>query len=371
MTTPPTPHTLRWIDDARSGWLELLDQTCLPGQIVYLRLDKLEPVCEAIGMLRVRGAPAIGVAAAYGFLIGLRERLFDHAAADQNQLAAAAEQVRNTLVQTRPTAVNLAWAANQMHALAAECIRQQASPEHILHALLEHAAQLHNDDVRSCLAIGQAGLHLIQPDSTILTHCNAGALATCGIGTATAPIYLANSHGLRPAVLCDETRPLLQGARLTAWELTQAGIPATILCDSMAAAAMALRKVHAVIVGADRIAANGDTANKIGTYALAIAAKHHNIPFYVAAPASTFDLACPAGHAIPIEQRMPAEVRGFGPTQWAAPLADTWNPAFDITPAELVCAFITDRGLIQPPYQTAIPAALGPVSTRQPPVPDA
>lgn len=318
------PQALEWVGDATTGHLRLIDQTQLPGQTTWIDCHDVQTVWQAIKQLSVRGAPAIGIAAAYGCVIG----------AQAGQFAEAADH----LATSRPTAVNLFWALDRMRRVGSD----QPGP------LLEEATAIHEEDRRMCRAIGEHALSLIKADSALLTHCNAGALATGGIGTATAPMYLAHEQGMPIRVFADETRPLLQGARLTAWELGEAGIDVTLICDDMAGRVMREGKVDLVITGADRIAANGDAANKIGTYALAVLAKHHGLPFYVAAPSSTFDLSLESGDQIPIEQRDPAEIiNGFGkPT--APDNAKTYNPAFDVTPAEMITAIITERGIIQP-----------------------
>lgn len=329
--------TLEWIGDARSGFLRLLDQTRLPTEVTYLDCHDVQSVWDAIKRLSVRGAPAIGVAAAYGCVIG----------SQHGNLVSAADH----LAASRPTAVNLFWAVDRMKRAAAQ---PGTTPE----SLLAEAKLIHHEDVEMCKRIGGYGLPLIKELSGrlknasavpgVLTHCNAGALATAGIGTATAPMYLAKQAGIPFAVFADETRPLLQGARLTAFELQAADIDVTLICDDMAAHTMRNGRIQMVITGADRIAANGDAANKIGTYNLAVLAHHHSIPFYVAAPTSTFDLATPDGSHIPIEERAAEEItEGFG--KRTAPIGiKTFSPAFDVTPSELITALITDRGLIQP-----------------------
>lgn len=322
------------------GWapdhgVRFLDQTLLPTQERFLEVYSVEEVAEAIRMLRVRGAPLIGVAAAMGATLAAR-----NVAAGESPAAtlAAALAACDLLESTRPTAVNLAWALARMRTAA----RRTAGVG--LHAaLLAEANAIWDEDRAMCERIGAAGLPLVPDGALVLTHCNAGALATGGIGTALAPIYHAHALGRRVRVIADETRPLLQGSRLTAWELTNAGIPTTVIADNMAASRLRLGDVTCVIVGADRIAANGDVANKIGTYAVALAAREHGVPFYVAAPRSTFDPATPDGPAIPIEERGQDEVRRVGP---AAERASIWNPAFDVTPAALIRGYITDAGLL-------------------------
>ena len=325
------PKPIAWLGDGRTGQLRLIDQTQLPGRLLHLDCRDVEMVWSAIRRLSVRGAPAIGIAAAYGCVLGAREM----------GLEAAAER----LASSRPTAVNLFWALDRMRAMGSE------DPD----ALLAEARRIHAEDAAMCEAIGRFGLPLIDAGGGVLTHCNAGVLATGGIGTATAPLYLARAAGVEFTVYADETRPLLQGARLTAWELSQAGIDVRLICDSMAAQVMREGRIGRVIVGADRIAANGDTANKIGTYALAVLARYHKVPFYVAAPSSTFDLNCPDGAAIPIEERDPGEVLPTG----APASVQAWNPAFDVTPAELIRGIITERGLIEPISADSIRLTLG------------
>jgi methylthioribose-1-phosphate isomerase len=337
------PATVRWIGGI-DGRLRLLDQTRLPGQAVFVDCRTLEQVVEAIKMLRVRGAPAIGVTAAYGLVIGWagNRRRFRFM---------SLHEVGDVLIAARPTAVNLAWAVRRGIRAAYRRPWNPRRPDReqfVLRRLLTEARAVHREDAAMCAAIGRHGAKLLADGAGVLTHCNAGALATAGMGTALAAIYTAHAAGKRLRVFVDETRPLLQGARLTAWELSRAGVEVTLICDGMAARVMAEGRIDAVIVGADRIAANGDTANKIGTYSAALAAEAHGIPFYVAAPSSTFDLSLPDGSRIPIEQRAAAEVTdGFGrPT--APPGTAVYNPAFDVTPARLITAIITDRGIIRP-----------------------
>jgi len=313
--------------------VRILDQTLLPTEERYLDLATVDAVAEAICALRVRGAPLIGIAAAMGVSLAAR------GGAD----LAGVLQACDALQATRPTAVNLFWALDRVRARAREVAGRGAD----LHpALVAEATAIWNEDRAMCDRIGEAGLSLIPEGATVLTHCNAGALATGGIGTALAPIYQAHRAGRRVSVVADETRPLLQGSRLTAWELTRAGVPTTVIADNMAASRLRRGDITCVIVGADRIALNGDVANKIGTYAVALAARAHRVPFYVAAPRSTFDPATANGAAIPIEERSAAEVRRAGGTIVAASAADVWNPAFDVTPAELVTGYITDAGLL-------------------------
>jgi methylthioribose-1-phosphate isomerase len=338
---------IEWTGDAQ-GHLRLLDQTLLPVETRWLVVRDVPTLYEAIQMLRVRGAPAIGVSAAYGVVLGMQ---VVPATAVASWIAAL-QQVTAHLSTARPTAVNLAWACERMLAAGQQIAKQQPATEWLA-ALLNEAHAIRNEDAAMCRAIGQHGAALLRglklPDEAgILTHCNAGTLAVSEYGTALAPIYKLHESGQRIHVYADETRPLLQGARLTAWELQQAGVPVTVICDNMAAALLRERRVQAVIVGADRIAANGDAANKIGTYGLAILARYHNVPFYVAAPSSTFDLNLATGDGIPIEQRAATEItHGFGRQTVPAGVA-VWNPAFDVTPAELITAIICERGVIAP-----------------------
>jgi len=343
--------TLEWIGDV-DGSLRILDQTRLPREVVYRECHDERAVWEAIKTLQVRGAPAIGIAAAYGVCLGIKS-----APDDEQAFFQRLDEVASYLASSRPTAVNLFWALDRMRRRA-ETLRGQPL-DLIRTALLEEARAIHEEDRALCHAIGRWGESLIEDRSGILTHCNAGGLATAEYGTALAVIYEAVAKGKRVHVFADETRPLLQGARLTAWELKAHGIPVTLICDNMAAEVMKEGKVQAVIVGADRIAANGDTANKIGTYGLAILARYHRIPFYVAAPSSTFDLQLSHGGLIPIEQRDPREVT----SPFGIPIApegiDVYNPAFDVTPAELITAIICEKGVIRPVNKETIAAILG------------
>jgi methylthioribose-1-phosphate isomerase len=321
----------------------IIDQRALPAQCIERELTTLDEVCDAIRTLAVRGAPAIGITGAMGLVVAAAPGAAQTRAEYLTNLKASAESIR----KTRPTAVNLPWALARMTRVA-DATQGDASAIHA--RLREEATAILDEDRAMCRAIGEHGLELIKPGARIATHCNTGALATGGIGTALAPIYLAAERGLKPEVFADETRPLLQGSRLTAWELTQANIPVTILPDSAAASLMREKQIDLVIVGADRIAANGDVANKVGTYALAITAKHHGVPFYVAAPSSTVDPDTATGADIHIEQRHADEVRRTGQTLTAPEAVDVYNPAFDVTPAALITAIITDRGIHRPPY---------------------
>jgi len=344
--------TLEWKGDARHGHLSLIDQTLLPTEKTSIECRTVETVWEAIKVLRVRGAPAIGVAAAYGCVIGACSGHSTDPQATLLQLKQAGDHLRTS----RPTAVNLFWAIDRMERTG-ELVRGQ-SVAAIQDRLLAEAHAIALEDRQMCRAIGRYGATVIQPGDGILTHCNAGGLATADYGTALACIFSAHEQGIPLHVFADETRPLLQGARLTAWELQQRNIPATLICDNMAAQVMREGRIQRVIVGADRIAANGDAANKIGTYGVAVLAHAHNIPFYVAAPSSTFDLSIPDGSHIPIEQRDPREItHGFGKAT-APEGINVYNPAFDVTPSSLITAIITEHGLIQPVNAEAVRAVL-------------
>ncbi len=345
-------QTIRWSGDAATGSLRLIDQTRLPTDYLEIECRDVESVWEAIKMLRVRGAPAIGVAAAYGAVIGARSRGIQDVDAVRRSLNAATKHLRTS----RPTAVNLFWALDRIDAAASDW--HGGGPD-LLDRLLVEAGAIEQEDRAMCREIGRHGAALLAEGQGVLTHCNAGGLATADYGTALAVIFAAHEQGIAVRVFADETRPLLQGARLTAWELQRRGIPVTLICDNMAAQVMKEGKVHLVVVGADRIAANGDTANKIGTYSVALLARAHDIPFYVAAPSSTFDLATPDGTAIPIEQRDPREItHGFG-RQTAPDGIDVYNPAFDVTPAELIAGIITEKGVIRPVNAQTISSMLG------------
>jgi len=337
------PASLRWQGDA-AGHLELVDQTLLPGRLEWIACRDVDTLVEAIQSLRVRGAPAIGIAGAYGVAVAAGEAAREGAAPAEARARLAARCER--LAAARPTAVNLRWAVSRvLDALASLPAGVDAAA--IAGAALAEARAIHAEDERLCAAIGRHGAEIL-PAGGVLTHCNTGALATGGAGTALAVVTTAWEQGRRFDVFADETRPLFQGARLTAWELTQRGIPVTVLVDAAAGQLLRTGRVASCIVGADRIAANGDTANKIGTYGLALLARAHGVPFFVAAPSSTFDLALDSGAGIPIEERAAAEVlRPLGVP--AAPTeARAYNPAFDVTPAELITAIVTERGVIRP-----------------------
>jgi methylthioribose-1-phosphate isomerase len=347
-------ETMIWAGDA-SGWLDMLDQTKLPTDMTRIECRDVETVWEAIKMLRVRGAPAIGIAAAYGVVIGVQTVGDDSSI---GQLKTRAVECIDYLATSRPTAVNLFWALDRMRATVDQW-NDQTKISDATALLLEEAKAIHESDRQTCHAIGKHGCSVLDDVRGVLTHCNAGGLATAEYGTALSVFFTAQDQGKSLHVFVDETRPLLQGARLTAWELMQRGIEATLICDSMAAQVMREGKVQAVVTGADRIAANGDSANKIGTYSLAVLARHHNIPFYIAAPASTFDLSIESGDEIPIELRDSQEITGGFGRQTAPEGVDVYNPAFDVTPAELIEAIITEHGLIQPVSTDTVRAMIG------------
>ena len=339
--------SVRWIGKAQNGKLEMLDQTKLPQEEKILHLDQSADVREAIVSLRVRGAPAIGAAGAYGLVLAARE--INQVSNWSENLAKKAEWLN----KARPTAVNLSWALGRLLRRNNGCSAEK-SISYRLDALLDEANAIVAEDRAMCSAMGRHGVHLIKPGMGVLTHCNTGILATAGDGTALAVMYEAHRCGIPFKAYADETRPLLQGARLTAWELARGGIDVTLLCDGMAGMLMKQGRVHLVVVGADRIAANGDTANKIGTYSVAVLAKHHGIPFYVVAPSSSFDLGLKNGEGIPIEERKSEEVtQGFG-RQTAPETVSVYNPAFDVTPAELITGIVTEKGIIYPPFASGI-----------------
>lgn len=367
--TARLPAVVAW--DAPRGQLVILDQTRLPGEVHRLRCGTVAEVRRAIRRLSVRGAPAIGIAAAYGVCLAAQP------AADGRGTGSVRErclQAIDQLASSRPTAVNLFWALERMRGVLQRCQDETG----LAAALLAEAESIHQQDRQLGAAIGRYGQAVLQqplrrwcaehgPDATpgVLTHCNAGALATGGAGTALAPLYELWQQGQTLRVYADETRPLLQGARLTAWELQQAGLPVTVIADAMAAMLLRSGRIAAVIVGADRIAASGDVANKIGTYGLAVLARHHDVPFFVAAPSSTFDMELADGAEIPIEQRDGDEFSMHFTRPPLPPNCDVFNPAFDVTPAELVTAIITDRGVIESPTTAAVSAVLTPVGAAQ------
>lgn len=337
--------TLKWTGEA----LELIDQTLLPGELVIMKCRTAGDVRDAIRRLVVRGAPAIGVAAAYGVLLAARD-------AREGKIAAlrdAAREAAAFIETARPTAVNLSWAAERMAAAAG---KKASSAEELYARLEREASAIEEEDRQANRRMGTFGAALLKDGDTVLTHCNAGALATTDYGTALGIVYAARDAGKNISVYADETRPLLQGARLTAWELIQAGVPTTLICDDMAATVMAQGKIDCVIVGADRVAANGDVANKIGTCGLAVMARRFLVPFYVAAPFSTVDFGIASGREIPIEERASEEVTEFAGARTAPIGAEVYNPAFDVTPAPLVDAIITEAGVARPPLGPALAA---------------
>jgi methylthioribose-1-phosphate isomerase len=356
-------EAVKWIGGT-DGVLELIDQRRLPGEFVKLKIRSVEQLHEAIRTLTVRGAPAIGVAAAYGPVLALQWLT------GRPSLPEALDQVLQAcdyLATSRPTAVNLFWALDRIRAQAraagqtpASSVEPgpQATVQSLGGAILAEANAIYREDVEMCRRIGENGERLIRDGFTVLTHCNAGALATAGQGTALSLFYEARKKGRHFEVYADETRPLLQGSRLTAWELQQAGIKVTVICDNMAGSLMKQGKIQAVVTGADRITANGDAANKIGTYSVAVLAKHHGIPFYIAAPSSTFDLSLESGAEIPIEQRNPDEVTRCAGVQTAPNGVAVYNPAFDVTDAKLITAIITEKGVIESPNAERIHAML-------------
>src|SRR6188474_2009673 len=331
----------------------MIDQRKLPAHEVYVRCKTAAEVARAIKTMVIRGAPAIGVAAAMGIALGMRKS----AVTGTQKLAAEFYKVCELMAATRPTAVNLFWAIERMKQAFAAAAEAGESVDQIKERLDRAAAAIHDDDVASCRAMGAFGAAVVPEEATILTHCNAGALATAGYGTALGVIRGAVEAGKRVTVLADETRPFLQGARLTAWELVRDGIETTVITDSMAGALMLQGKLDLVVVGADRIAANGDTANKIGTYSVAVLAREHRIPFYVAAPLSTIDLATPDGQHIPIEERDQREVSHLGSSRLTPEGAHIRNPAFDVTPSRYITGIITERGIFRPPYTESLQRA--------------
>jgi methylthioribose-1-phosphate isomerase len=358
-------QTIVWTGHAA----RLLDQTRLPLETVYVEITDERQMWDAIKRLVIRGAPAIGVAAAFGAYLGVRHDELDSLA----DFDAHLDQVCTYLATSRPTAVNLSWALDRIKRVSQETRKQGSRSEDLMvqkikQRLLAEALTMLEEDKEVCKKIGEHGLRLLsslnpEPQTlnplSVLTHCNAGALATVAYGTALAPIYLAHERNIPIQVFADETRPLLQGSRITAYELREAGVPVTVICDNMAATVMRDGKVQAVIVGTDRVAANGDVANKIGTLNVAILAKHYNLPFYVAAPTSSIDLALASGAQIPIEQRDSSEISNGMGRQTAPDNVNFYNPAFDVTPAELVTAIITEKSVAKPPYIQSLKALCG------------
>ena len=338
--------TIEQRDDA----IVMIDQRKLPSVEVYVTCRTASEVARAIRTMVIRGAPAIGVAAAMGIALGMRKSR----ATGTKQLATEFQKTCDLMAATRPTAVNLFWAIGRMKRVFAAAASAGCSAAEIVQHLNVEACRIHDEDVESCRAIGAHGAALVPDAANILTHCNAGALATAGYGTALGVVRAAVGQGKKVAVLADETRPFLQGARLTAWELLKDGIDTTVITDNMAGAVMRDGGVDLVVVGADRVAANGDVANKVGTYGVAVLAKEHGIPFYVAAPISTIDLDTPDGSRIPIEERNEREVTHVGAVRLTPAGARIRNPAFDVTPARLVTAIVTERGVARPPYAESL-----------------
>jgi len=346
----PVP-TIEW-EGELDGRIKLVDQTLLPTEFKFIYCETLESIWEAIRVLRVRGAPAIGVAAAMGTVLGIR----NSAAATFEEFRRDLKAATDYLGTSRPTAVNLFWALERMQSVAGQ--NRDRSIDELKRLLLDESIAVLEEDKQMCRQIGEHGAELIKDGDSILTHCNAGGLATSDYGTALAVMFKAHEHGKTIHVFADETRPLLQGARLTTWELMHAGIDVTLICDNMAAQVMKEGRIDCVVVGADRIAANGDAANKIGTYGVAVLAHAHRIPFYVAAPSSTFDLKLSTGKQIPIEERGADEVtKGFGRQTGPEGVA-VYNPAFDVTPARLIAAIVTEKGVIRNPDESSVRAML-------------
>ncbi len=340
-------RTVEW----RDGTVVMIDQRRLPLEEVYVRCETWEEVADAICTMAIRGAPALGVAAGMGMALAARAAL-RASAGEPARFRALLQDASKGLFETRPTAHNLPWALQEMKRIWS---RDDLSPAEVTLAMERRAVEICEDDLASCRAIGEYGAGLIQGEQpVILTHCNAGALATAGYGTALGVIRSVHARNPQLRVLADETRPLLQGARLTAWELAREGISVELITDNMAGYFMRQGLITHVVVGADRIAANGDVANKIGTYTVSVLAREHGVPFYVAAPFSTVDRSLPDGSVIPIEERAPSEVTGFGGVCWAPPGVKVRNPAFDVTPARNVTAIITERGVALPPYEESL-----------------
>ena len=344
----PIPRTVDW----RDGSVRLIDQRRLPGELEFLDCRTVDELCDAISSLAVRGAPALGAAGGYGVALACELALGGDGGPDASGVLRAARRAAEALIATRPTAVNLAWGVR--HVLAAAESAATAGPDALARAALAEAERLAEQDVTDNRALGRHGAALVPAGAQVLTHCNAGGLACVGYGTAIGVIRAAAEAGKEPRVWVDETRPVLQGARLTAWELDRLAIPATLVADVMAGSLMASGDVDLVVVGADRVAANGDVANKIGTYSLAVLAAHHGVPFYVAAPTSTVDLATRTGADIPVEERSPDEVRIVAGSRLAPEGFAALNRAFDVTPAALVTAIITELGVARPPYDKSL-----------------
>ena len=340
--------------DIQDDALVMVDQRKLPAQEIYVRCRTAPEVAKAIRTMVIRGAPAIGVAAAYGIALGMKRST----AKGTNQFAVEFQKICDLMAGTRPTAVNLFWAIDRLKAAFAAGAQAGESPEELAARLMREAQAIHDEDVANCRAMGAHGAAIMPDGGRVLTHCNAGALATAGYGSALGVIRAAVEQGKKIAVFADETRPFLQGARLTAWELVRDGINTTVITESMAGPLMRAGEIDVVVVGADRIAANGDTANKIGTYTVAVLAHEHKIPFYVAAPISTVDLNTPTGDAIPIEERDQREVSHLGTARLTPVGAHIRNPAFDVTPHRYITGIITERGILRPPYSDSLKAAV-------------
>ena len=340
--------------DIQDDVLVMVDQRKLPAQEIYVRCRTAPEVAKAIRTMVIRGAPAIGVAAAYGIALGMKRST----AKGTNQFAVEFQKICDLMAGTRPTAVNLFWAIDRLKAAFAAGAQSGESPEELAARLMREAQAIHDEDVANCRAMGAHGAAIMPDGGRVLTHCNAGALATAGYGSALGVIRAAVEQGKKIAVFADETRPFLQGARLTAWELVRDGINTTVITESMAGPLMRAGEIDVVVVGADRIAANGDTANKIGTYTVAVLAHEHKIPFYVAAPISTVDLNTPTGDAIPIEERDQREVSHLGTARLTPEGAHIRNPAFDVTPHRYITGIITERGILRPPYSDSLKTAV-------------
>ncbi|MBN1527044.1 MAG: S-methyl-5-thioribose-1-phosphate isomerase [Candidatus Omnitrophica bacterium] len=337
-------ETIKW----ERGAVKLIDQTLLPHKVKFITCRDVRTLWRAIRTLQVRGAPAIGIAGGLGVVLGIK----DSRAGTSRKLIQEVKKTAGYLASSRPTAVNLFWALERMEKVAED--NSKRPPYEIKKILLKEALRIIDHDKKSCRAMARRGAGLIRSGDTVLTHCNAGGLATADYGTALGVLFEAKKQGKKIKVYADETRPLLQGARLTAWELMHEGIDTTVICDNMAASVMASGKIDKIFVGADRIALNGDAANKIGTYSLAVLAKYHRIPFYMVAPVSSFDLRLKSGKNIPIEERPADEVRTVLGKQVTPKKAKVYNPAFDVTPGELVTAFVTERGIFRPPFARSL-----------------
>src|SRR4051812_31081641 len=349
--------------DLQDDVIVMVDQRKLPAQELYVRCRTAPEVAKAIRTMVIRGAPAIGVAAGMGIALGMRRST----AKGTNQFAVEFQKTCDLMAATRPTAVNLFWAIDRMKRVFAEGAQAGEAPDELAARLLREAQAIHDEDVANCRAMGAHGAEMVPDGARVLTHCNAGALATAGYGSALGVVRAAVEQGKKIAVFADETRPFLQGARLTAWELVRDGIHTTVITESMAGPLMRAGEIDIVVVGADRIAANGDTANKIGTYTVAVLAHEHKIPFYVAAPLSTIDLSTPDGDHIPIEERDRREVSHLGASQLTPDGAHIRNPAFDVTPFRYITAIVTERGILRPPYSESLAAAFERIASRPEP----